>query len=65
MTSVQDKTAELLRRSEEALLPAADVLVAAREAGAGDEELAEAQQLYRAGSLRWDLISSEKGRGNR
>jgi len=61
--TIQDKTAELLRRSEEALLSAADAIVAAREAGASDEELAEALQLYRAGSLRWDFISSENSTG--
>lgn len=63
VTIVQDKTAELLRRSEEALLAAADAIVAAREAGATDEDLAEALQLYRAGSLRWDFISSENSTG--
>ncbi len=63
VTTIQDKTAELLRRSEEALLSAADAIVAAREAGASDEELAEALQLYRAGSLRWDFISSENSTG--
>ena len=61
--TIQDRTAQLLRSSEEALLAAIDAIVAAREAGATDEELATALQLHRAASMRWDFISSENSTG--
>ncbi len=61
--TIQDRTAQLLRSSEEALLAAIDAIVAAREAGATDEELAAALQLHRAASMRWDFISSENSTG--
>lgn len=63
VVTIQDRTAALLRRSEEALLAAIDAIVAAREAGATDEDLAEALQLHRAGQLRWDFVSSENSTG--
>ena len=39
--TIQNRTAELLRQSEEALLDTIDAIVAAKNAGATDEELAE------------------------
>lgn len=63
ITIIQDTTADLLRQSEEALIAAIDAIVAAREAGATDEQLAEALQLHRAASMRWDFISSENSTG--
>jgi nitrite reductase (cytochrome c-552) len=61
--AIQDRTAQLLRHSEDALLGAIDAIVEARAAGATDEELAEALQLHRAAQLRWDFISSENSTG--
>ncbi|HRA65970.1 MAG TPA: ammonia-forming cytochrome c nitrite reductase subunit c552 [Caldilinea sp.] len=61
--TIQDRTAQLLRSSEEALIAAIDGIVAAREAGATDEELNTALQLHRAASMRWDFISSENSTG--
>ena len=61
--NIQTKTAELLRSSEAALLDAIDAIVAARQAGAGDEDLTEALELHRTASLRWDFISSENSTG--
>ncbi len=61
--NIQDTTAGLLRRSEEALLAAIDAIVAARELGATDEDLAEALMLHRAASMRWDFVSSENSTG--
>ena len=61
--TIQNNTAELLRVSEEAIVGAIDSIVAAREAGATDEELAEARQLHRAAQLRWDFVSSENSTG--
>jgi len=61
--TIQDRTAQLLRSSEEALVAAIDTMVAAREAGATDEALNKALQLHRAASMRWDFISSENSTG--
>ena len=63
ISTIQDRTAELLRLSEAALLDAIDAIVAAREAGATDEQLAEALELHRRASLRWDFVSSENSTG--
>jgi nitrite reductase (cytochrome c-552) len=61
--TIQRTTAGLLRSSEAALIDAIDAIVAAREAGATDEALAEALQLHRAAQMRWDFISSENSTG--
>lgn len=60
---IQDNTAQLLRDAEHALLEAMDAIVAAKQAGATDEQLAEALQLHRLSSMRWDFISSENSTG--
>ncbi len=61
--TIQDTTAGLLRDSEEALLDAIDTIVAAKNAGATDEELTNALQLHRSAQLRWDFVSSENSTG--
>jgi nitrite reductase (cytochrome c-552) len=61
--TIQQRTAELLRASEAALLDALDAIVVAQAAGAGDEQLAEARLLQRRASMRWDFISSENSTG--
>ena len=63
VNTAQSRTAALLRTSEEALLNAIDTIVAAREAGATDEDLEEALLLHRSSQLRWDFISSENSTG--
>ena len=63
INTIQERTASLLRLNEEALLDAIDAIVAAQNAGATDEELANARQLHRRASLRWDFISSENSTG--
>lgn len=60
---VQDITAGLLRRAEEATVAAIDAIVVAKERGATDAELAEVLQLHRAASMRWDFVSSENSTG--
>ena len=60
---IQDRTAELLRRSEKALIDAIDAIVQARQTGTTPEDLREALQLHRAAQLRWDFISSENSTG--
>lgn len=61
--SIQSTTASLLRDSEEAILTAMDIIVAAKDAGATDEDLDAAYQLHRSSQLRWDFISSENSTG--
>lgn len=61
--TIQDNTAELLRLSEEAILGAMDEIILAQEAGASDEQLAEARDLHRWAQMRWDFISSENSTG--
>lgn len=60
---IQDTTARLLRRSEEALGAAIDAIVAARAAGATDEQLSTALNLHRAAQMRWDFVASENSTG--
>jgi nitrite reductase (cytochrome c-552) len=61
--TIQNRTAELLRQSEEALLETIDGIVAVKNAGATEEELAEIYALHRSAQLRWDFISSENSTG--
>lgn len=63
IVTIQDKTAELLRHAEEAIVAAIDAIAAAQAAGASDEALAEARSLHRQASMRWDFISSENSTG--
>jgi nitrite reductase (cytochrome c-552) len=60
---IQDRTAGLLRETEKALLDAIDAIGAAQAAGASDAALAEARQLHRRASLRWDFVASENSTG--
>jgi nitrite reductase (cytochrome c-552) len=63
ITTIQSNTAQLLRMSEAALLEAMDVIVLAQEAGATDEQLAEARDFHRRSQMRWDFVSSENSTG--
>ncbi len=63
VVDIQDTTAGLLRKSEEAIISAIDTIVAAKEAGATDDDLAVAYQLHRSSQLRWDFVSSENSTG--
>jgi nitrite reductase (cytochrome c-552) len=61
--TIQNTTRELLGKSEAALVDAIDAIVAAREAGADDDDLEDALMLHRASQLRWDWVSSENSMG--
>lgn len=61
--TIQTRTAELLRQTEEALLAAMDGINAAQAAGATDADLQEARRLHRRASMRWDFVSSENSTG--
>jgi nitrite reductase (cytochrome c-552) len=61
--TIQDRTASLLRLTEEALLDAMDAIVAAQDTGATGAQLEQARYLHRRASLRWDFIFSENSTG--
>jgi nitrite reductase (cytochrome c-552) len=61
--TIQDRTAELLRRAEEAILDAIDAIAAAKAAGVNDADLEEARYLHRRACIRWDFVSSENSTG--
>jgi nitrite reductase (cytochrome c-552) len=63
VVNIQDKTADLLERSERALVDAIEAIAAARAEGATDEDLEEAMSLHRAAQMRWDFIASENSTG--
>jgi nitrite reductase (cytochrome c-552) len=63
VVEIQTKTAGLLHDTETALLDAIDAIVAAKAAGATEEQLKEAYQLQLFAQMRWDFISSENSTG--
>ena len=54
---------QLLRKTEAALGDAIDAIVAAKAAGATDEQLKEARDFHRKASMRWDFVLSENSTG--
>jgi len=60
---IQDKTFELLTRSEKAIVSALDVMKEAIAAGATDDELKESRSFHRKAQMRWDFISAENSMG--
>ncbi len=60
---IQDRTAKLLSRTEMALIDAIDAINTAKAAGVTDADLADALQLYRKASMRWDFVASENSTG--
>jgi nitrite reductase (cytochrome c-552) len=63
ISTIQNKTAELSRSTEQALLDAVDAIKAAKTAGATDDQLKDARWLYRKAQLRWDFVFSENSTG--
>lgn len=63
VTTIQDRTQALIKRSSEALVDMLNEIVAAKEAGATDEQLAEAYQMQRSASWRLDYVFSEGSHG--
>jgi nitrite reductase (cytochrome c-552) len=61
--TIQANTAELLGRTEAALIDAINAIAAAKSAGVSDADLAEARNLHRRASIRWDFVSSENSMG--
>jgi nitrite reductase (cytochrome c-552) len=61
--TIQERTAGLLTRSEDALIDAIDAIKAAMDAGVADADLEAARQLHRKASMRWDFVASENSTG--
>ena len=63
ISTIQERTAGLLRSTEAALIGAIDAINVAQNAGVGDTELEQARLLHRRASMRWDFVSSENSTG--
>ncbi len=63
VVNIQKTTADLTKLSEQALVNAIDAIVAAKQAGATDTDLAKALELHRKASLRWDYVCAENSTG--
>ena len=61
--TIQDRTRDLLDRSSEALVALIETIVAAQEAGASQDDLAEALEMQRRASWRIDWVYSENSMG--
>ena len=63
IVTIQERTAGQLRETETAIIAAIDAIVAAKAAGATDDQLKESRDFQRKANLRWDFISSENSTG--
>jgi nitrite reductase (cytochrome c-552) len=63
VATIQNRTAELERNTEKALLDAMDAIVAAKNAGATDDQLKDARNFHRRASMRYDFVMSENSTG--
>lgn len=63
ITIIQNNTAELLRKTEGAIVDAIDAIHAAKSAGATDEQLKDALQLQRKATFYWDFVAAENSTG--
>jgi nitrite reductase (cytochrome c-552) len=61
--SIQDRTASIMRRAEDAVHSLIQRIAEAAAAGATDEQLADARALHRASQWRLDFISAENSMG--
>ena len=61
--TIQDRTRELIDRSSDALVALIETIVAAQEAGASEEALAEALRMQRRAQWRIDWVYSENSMG--
>lgn len=60
---IQNKTHDLIDKTETAMGDGIDVIAAAQQSGATDADLAKARDLHRKASMRWDFVSSENSMG--
>ena len=60
---IQNKTHDLIDKTETAMGDGIDVIAAAQQSGATDADLAKARDLHRKASMRWDFVTSENSMG--
>lgn len=60
---IQNKTHDLIDKTETAMGDGIDAIAAAQQSGATDADLAKARDLHRKASMRWDFVSSENSMG--
>ncbi len=60
---IQNKTHDLIDKTEIAIVDAIDAVAAAQKSGATDADLAKARDFHRKASMRWDFVSSENSMG--
>jgi len=63
ITTIQNNTAELLRKAEAVQVAAIDAINAAKAAGATEEQLKEALQFQRKAGFYWDFVAAENSTG--
>ena len=63
VTTIQDRTRDLMNRAEDAVVALIDDIKAAQEAGASEEKLADARSLQRKAQWRLDYIAAENSMG--
>ena len=61
--AIQDRTANLMKRGEDATFDLLSAIVAAAKAGATDAQLADARQMHRRAQWRLDFIAAENSMG--
>jgi nitrite reductase (cytochrome c-552) len=60
---IQNNTAELLRKAEAVQVEAIDAIVAAKAAGATEEQLKDALRFQRKAAFYWDFVAAENSTG--
>jgi len=60
---IQDRTARLLRDTDQALVDAIDAIKAARAGGATEADLADALQFHRKAWMCWDFVATKNSTG--
>lgn len=61
--AIQTRTHDLMQRSAAAMVEMLDAIVAAKKAGASDQQLAEALELQRKAQWRLDFVAAENSMG--
>lgn len=61
--AMEERGIDLSEATRQEMRSYVDTITAAQAAGASDADLAEARELHRRASLRWDFVSSENSTG--
>lgn len=61
--TIQDRTYEVLDKTELAIIDAINAIKKAKDAGITDDKLVKARELHRRAQMRWDFVSAENSMG--